>query len=179
MKKKYPEKVYLHIYDLSPINSFLSFFGFGIYHSGLEVYGREYTFAGGGGIFDTKPLEVIESEGVPLRETIELGEIWHSQKDIDDIIYKLRTQFGPNDYNLVTKNCNNFSSDLCKSLLNKDIPDYVNRLANWGRIFEPIITWIMNKIMDVSSNNFSYKSINHSNSSFIPFSGKGQKLNYQ
>lgn len=45
----------LNVYDLSPVNEFGHPIGLGVFHSGLEVDGREYTFAGGGGIFDHDP----------------------------------------------------------------------------------------------------------------------------
>ena len=45
----------LNVYDLSPINEFGHPIGLGVFHSGLEVGGREYSFAGGGGIFDHDP----------------------------------------------------------------------------------------------------------------------------
>lgn len=48
-------KVTLNVYDLSPVNEFGHPIGLGVFHSGLEVDGREYTFAGGGGIFDHDP----------------------------------------------------------------------------------------------------------------------------
>ena len=48
-------QVKLNVYDLSPVNEFGHPVGLGVFHSGLEVDGREYTFAGGGGIFDHDP----------------------------------------------------------------------------------------------------------------------------
>ncbi|CAN0178973.1 unnamed protein product, partial [Hapterophycus canaliculatus] len=38
--------VTLNVYDLSPVNEFGHPIGLGVFHSGLEVDGREYTFAG-------------------------------------------------------------------------------------------------------------------------------------
>lgn len=32
-------------------------FGFGAYHTGVEIAGKEYTFAGGAGIFDMPPKQ--------------------------------------------------------------------------------------------------------------------------
>jgi hypothetical protein len=36
---------------------YLHNFGFGAYHTGVEIAGKEYTFAGGAGIFDMPPKE--------------------------------------------------------------------------------------------------------------------------
>lgn len=44
----------------------------------------------------------------------------------------LRSQFGPNAYNLVTKNCNSFANALVWALLRRTIPSHVNRLADVG-----------------------------------------------
>lgn len=47
-------------------------------------------------------------------------------------IDSLRQDFGPDSYNVLTRNCNTFSSALCEELLGKPIPGYVNRLAWMG-----------------------------------------------
>jgi hypothetical protein len=60
------EKVYLNVYTLpeEDLPKFLSIIpGFGVYHSGVEVYGTEYAFDGsyGGtftGVFSSRPKTV-------------------------------------------------------------------------------------------------------------------------
>ena len=42
----------------------------GLHHSGVEILGKEYSFASGGGIFDSSPKE---APGAQFREAIELG----------------------------------------------------------------------------------------------------------
>ena len=42
----------------------------GLHHSGVEILGREYSFASGGGIFDSTPKD---APGAKFRESIELG----------------------------------------------------------------------------------------------------------
>lgn len=51
----FPVQVILNVYDLSPINEWGYPVGLGVFHSGLEVDGREYTYAGGAGIFSHDP----------------------------------------------------------------------------------------------------------------------------
>jgi len=63
-------KVILNVYDLSPANDCLYSVGMGLHHSGVEILGREYSFASGGGIFDSSPKE---APGAQFREAIELG----------------------------------------------------------------------------------------------------------
>lgn len=45
----------LNVYDLSPVNDWGHPVGLGVFHSGIQVDDREYTFAGGGGIFNHDP----------------------------------------------------------------------------------------------------------------------------
>jgi hypothetical protein len=44
--------------------------GMGLHHSGVEILGKEYSFASGGGIFDSAPKD---APGAKFRESIELG----------------------------------------------------------------------------------------------------------
>jgi PPPDE putative peptidase domain len=63
-------KVLLNIYDLSPANDALWMIGFGLHHSGVEISGTEYSFASGGGIFESTPKQ---ASGAQFRVTVELG----------------------------------------------------------------------------------------------------------
>mmetsp|Transcript_19636 Transcript_19636/g.24769 ORF Transcript_19636/g.24769 Transcript_19636/m.24769 type:complete len:257 (-) Transcript_19636:60-830(-) len=122
-------KVYLNVYDLSPANDYLYHVGFGLHHSGIEILGKEYTFAGGAGIFDHSPQE---APGAKHRERLELGIFEGTSSDVSSIINDLRTQFSPDSYNLITKNCNSFANAFSWALLRKVIPPHVNRLADLG-----------------------------------------------
>ncbi|CAN0025907.1 unnamed protein product [Sphacelaria rigidula] len=51
----------------------------------------------------------------------------------------LRDEFGPDRYNVLTRNCNTFSSALCEALLGRPIPGYVNRLAWMGSWFSCLV----------------------------------------
>lgn len=48
------------------------------------------------------------------------------------IALDLRSQFGPESYNLITKNCNSFANAFVWALLRRTIPPHVNRLADIG-----------------------------------------------
>lgn len=124
-------KVFLNIYDLSPINQYLYPIGFGgLYHTGVEIMGTEYTFASGSGIFNATPKY---APGAIFREQIELGIYDGSSLELNKVLDELRNgKFGPNDYNIVERNCNHFANTLCYKLLNKQIPGYINRLADIG-----------------------------------------------
>lgn len=38
--------VTVNVYDLGDFNGYLTWFGVGIFHSGVEVHGKEYAFGG-------------------------------------------------------------------------------------------------------------------------------------
>lgn len=42
-RTEYAQEVYLNVYDLAEVNSFIYHLGFGFFHSGVEINGREYT----------------------------------------------------------------------------------------------------------------------------------------
>jgi len=122
--------VVLNVYDLSPANeSCLYSLGLGVHHSGVEILGQEYSFASGAGIFDSTPKEVPNAK---FRESIKMGSFDGGAAEVRSAISDLRQNFGPEDYNLVRKNCNHFANALCWRLLRKSIPGHVNRIADIG-----------------------------------------------
>lgn len=122
-------KVFLNVYDLTPANDYLYPIGFGLHHSGVEILGSEYSFASGGGIFDSTPKQAA---GARFRATIEMGAYDGGQAELQRAISELRDSFGPDDYNLIRKNCNHFANALCWKLLRRTLPGHVNRLADFG-----------------------------------------------
>jgi len=128
--------IILNIYDLSPANDCLHPVGFGVYHSGVEILGTEYSFASGSGIFEYSPKEAPPAK---FRESIELGAYEGGSGELRSVISDLRRDFGPYEYNVVTKNCNSFSNALVWSLLGRQIPSYVNRLADIGSFFSCLL----------------------------------------
>ena len=57
--------------------------GMGIHHSGVEILGREYSFASGGGIFDSSPKD---APGAQFREAIELGTFEGGSSEVQSAI---------------------------------------------------------------------------------------------
>ncbi|KAG6658552.1 hypothetical protein CIPAW_04G169900 [Carya illinoinensis] len=101
-------QVVLNVYDLSPINNYTSWFGFGVFHSGIEVHGKEYGFGAhelsASGVFEVEPRSCPASE-------------YHGDT-----------------YHLIFKNCNHFTDDISWRLTGKHIPGWVNRLARVGAL---------------------------------------------
>ena len=45
---------------------------------------------------------------------------------------QLKEEYKAREYSLVSQNCNHFADELCRRLLNKRIPSFINRLARIG-----------------------------------------------
>jgi hypothetical protein len=126
-RRRAAEPVFVNVYDLYDGNAYVYGLGLGAYHSGVEVYGVEYTFGSGGGVFSHPPKEAPGSERVPLRESILLGETHLSEAglwwcwppvvdrgfvrascvlciaEIKSIVDSLRDEFHGSAYNVLTK----------------------------------------------------------------------------
>ncbi|EDR29738.1 hypothetical protein, conserved [Entamoeba dispar SAW760] len=112
-------------------NTYLYPIGMGAYHTGVCIFGREYSFCDGG-IFDTRPKDVE----APFRTSINMGIFRGNYKDLQYIVDSLRSEFAPGTYNLYNKNCNCFSNTLCLKLVQHPIPTWINRMAWYGNQFE-------------------------------------------
>ncbi|KAK8520431.1 hypothetical protein V6N13_031118 [Hibiscus sabdariffa] len=133
-------KVVLHVYDLTHINNVSYWFGLGVYHSGIEVHGKEYGFGSHefpvSGVFEVEPKNC---PGFAYRRSIPLGSISIPLSEFTEFIEKIASQYHGNSYNLVSKNCNHFTDDVARKLTGKSIPRWVNRLARLGALFSCIL----------------------------------------
>lgn len=130
------QEIILNVYDLNEANEYLYPAGFGVYHSGVQIGGKEYTFAGGGGIFSHDPKD---APGARYRCSVNMGTVEGGQSAVDDAISRLRGEFGPDRYNLINRNCNSFSDAFCQELTGKGIPGWVNRVAYIGSWFSCLV----------------------------------------
>ena len=132
--------VRVHVYDLNTdLNAYGIYLGVGIFHTGCEVYGREYAFGyhdapNETGVFDLEP------RGAPApavyRETIEIGETKYSVEECERVIGRLKRAFTGPSYDLLKRNCNSFTEALVEALCPEGggkVPGYVNRLAHIGQ----------------------------------------------
>ena len=124
-----PTTVWLNVYDLAPANEIMFPLGLGLYHTGVEIYGTEYTFADTAGVFSHPPKAVPNAK---LRLQLDLGPC--DPTLVASVVSTLSSsdKFGPNDYNILQNNCNHFAQALVWNLLQKPIPVWINRLANLG-----------------------------------------------
>jgi len=128
------EPVILNVYDMFWTNDYTGNMGLGVYHSGLEVYGREYAYGGHpfpfSGIFDIAPRAAGElGEQFRFKQAIHLGNTDFRSCDVEKILEEMGKEFRGDRYHLMSRNCNHFSGAFASILVGKDIPSWVNRLA--------------------------------------------------
>lgn len=123
--------LYLNVYDLTPINNYLYWFGLGVFHSAIEVYGSEYAFGAHeyatSGVFEVVPRSC---PGFVYRRSILLGSTEMSSSEFQSFMEHISAKYHGDTYHLVSKNCNHFTDDVCQQLTGKSIPRWVNRLAH-------------------------------------------------
>ena len=125
--------VTLHIYDVSHdprignFNAFAKSLNGGIYHTAVEVYGREISF--GGSKLNTTGIFVCKPRKCPMhhyRESLYLGDCDLSPDQVNQIIAKMQPEWMAPSYDLLRKNCVFFSREFVAELGCGDIPEYIN-----------------------------------------------------
>jgi len=129
------EPVRVNVYDMYWLNEYASPLGVGVFHAGIEVYGVEYAYGGHpfafSGIFELTPQSAEElGDNFRFRESIVLGETDFSGQEIRKMVQQMGLEYRGDQYHLINKNCNHFSAALAKTLTGKEIPAWINRLAN-------------------------------------------------
>ncbi|KAL8205254.1 hypothetical protein R6Q57_008805 [Mikania cordata] len=125
--------VYLNVYDISTINTCISWTGIGAFHTGLEVHGVEYGFGchqeSESGVFEIEPRKC---PGFKFRESILMGTTKLTPNQVQRFIELQSNNYYGDTYHLFGKNCNHFCDDICYKLTGNRIPKWVNRLARIG-----------------------------------------------
>ncbi|KAM5573036.1 deSI-like protein [Rosa sericea] len=132
-RKRTRALLYLNVYDLTPVNNYLYWFGFGVFHSGIEVHGMEYGFGAheypSSGVFEVEPRSC---PGFIFRRSLLLGSTDMSRTELRSFMEQLSGKYHGDTYHLIAKNCNHFTDEVCLRLTGKPIPGWVNRLARVG-----------------------------------------------
>ncbi|KAL8936182.1 MAG: hypothetical protein Q9216_005066 [Gyalolechia sp. 2 TL-2023] len=145
-------EVYINVYDLLPpgkVSSTLWFLGSSLLHTGVVInsLNREYAFGGHthphvSGVYSTAPGQ--EPPGGTFRCSLLQGFTLRAPYEIDAVIKEVSRAFPGTSYNLLTNNCNHFSSFLCEKLTGRPAPTWMNRAATIGVILPCIVPrdWI-------------------------------------
>jgi len=117
------------------LSSVLWTFGTSLLHSGVVINGKEYAYGGHDkrgvtGVYWTHPK--TEPPGGTFRTEIPHGLTFATQAEIDSIIQRASIEFDGSAYNILTRNCNHFTSYLCQKLTGRPGPGWLNRAATIG-----------------------------------------------
>ncbi|KAF2002787.1 DUF862-domain-containing protein [Amniculicola lignicola CBS 123094] len=131
-------EVKIHVYDLLPpgkVSSVLWAIGSSLLHSGVVIGNKEYAYGGHDqrrltGVYWTKPGQ--EPPGGTFRQELLHGFSFRPEEELKTIIHEASEQFQGTSYNLLTKNCNHFTSYLCEKLTSRPAPSWLNRAASIG-----------------------------------------------
>lgn len=122
--------IYLNIYDITSFNKLLRIFGIGIYHTGIQIFDTEFAFYPGNfdqtGITEEVPFS---NQKIKFLKQIKLGETKLSFNEIEEIISELKIEYIASSYDAFEKNCNHFTNEFSKKLLNQEIPKNINRIS--------------------------------------------------
>ena len=138
--------VYVNVYDMRPENNWGYHLGIGVWHTGVQLFNSmEVTFGGHPGDFTGVFSVPPKSIPLPLRHSIRVGTLTKSPVEIKAILEQISADYPGNSYNILHRNCNHFSDDLCRRLLGKGIPGYINRLAGIASLMK---CWLPPTIRD-------------------------------
>ena len=118
-----------------------------VYHTSIQVYGKEYFF--GGGICETNPKQT--PYGKPIEE-IPLGETQIPKEVFLDYLKDIDHKFTPEKYDLINHNCNMFTADIAEFLTGKPLDKKYSGQAKTlldspaGQMFKPYLTAMQSQI---------------------------------
>lgn len=135
--------VYLNLYDVSNAiniqllngiiaNKNAAFKLGGVFHAGVEINGREWTFgfvSEGSGVKAKTPRTDPQHH---FRETVRLPNTRLSEKEVFELLENLSREYMGSSYSLLTRNCCHFAEDLCQQLGVGSLPPWVHRLHRVG-----------------------------------------------
>lgn len=135
------EDVRLSLYDVSTMNTITYPFGWGKFHSGVEVYGNEYIYTKEG-IYDISPQSGAERSAgkYKFRRSIALGKTALNKKEVSDLIDGLQPDFSTSLYDPISNNSNHFANTVSKKLCGRAIPQSVNLVSDLAAfsLFYPV-----------------------------------------
>eukprot|EP01060_Flectonema_neradi_P013760 TRINITY_DN20484_c0_g1_i1.p1 TRINITY_DN20484_c0_g1~~TRINITY_DN20484_c0_g1_i1.p1 ORF type:complete len:243 (+),score=22.02 TRINITY_DN20484_c0_g1_i1:63-791(+) len=172
--KKQQYEVKLNIYHLlgRKANSAYAKLGFGLFHTGLEINGCEYSY-GDSGVFNSVPTR--GGVGV-FGYSLTLGTVKISYDQLNWVVGGMEQGWDADSYHVVCRNCNDFTSamfnkifDVCSGEsdieLVREIPRHINRIARISRILPE--RFLDNIILKSSGSSSSSSSCNSSKSNSI------------
>jgi len=127
-------KVFLRVYNLG--QTFLTRWhnslakSYGAFHTGVEIYGKEWCF--GSTQDDSSGVCWIPPGGCDqhdFRESLYMGSTKLSEQEVERVLVFMMTEWPGSSYDMLRRNCHNFSEALCERLGIARPPAWVNELA--------------------------------------------------
>ncbi|KAK5011590.1 hypothetical protein LTR28_012500 [Elasticomyces elasticus] len=151
-------EIKINVYDLLPpgkLSSILWTLGGALLHSGVVIKGKEYAYGGHdmrgvSGVYWTRPQ--LEPSGGTFRCRILQGSTTRSEQEINRIVNEACGRFLGTSYNLLTNNCNHFTSYLCERLSSEPAPAWLNRAASIGLALPCVVPqeWVLSPDHDTA-----------------------------
>ena len=92
----------------------------GVWHTAVNVFGKEYFY--GGGICIGEPKKT--PYGYPVKE-LDYGYTNKTQEDLHNYIRSINSQYTLSTYDVLNHNCNHFTDDALFFLVGKHLPDSI------------------------------------------------------
>lgn len=138
--RRHLQTVMLNVYDLdgstelATLNGLLRPFGTGVFHCGVQVFDKEWSFRGsyhreGSGIFHCSPAQCA---GLKPRESVSLGMTTLFADEVVQVIKELEPQWSSRSYDMLRRNCSHFCEEFCRCLRVDPPPSWVMSLAGAG-----------------------------------------------
>jgi len=145
--------VFLNVYE--PKQGMKGLPGFGVYHTGVQVWGQEYTFAGGpsavSGIVAHQPKKAPSGQGWQYKETLQIGVTSLTRPQLQMLVSEMGREYPANSYHLTDRNCNHFATAFCEKLTGRGIPSYINRAARIGSLAKGFMNLPNNTSVDATA----------------------------
>ncbi|KAI4101088.1 MAG: hypothetical protein LQ339_005211 [Xanthoria mediterranea] len=134
-------EIRINVYDLLPpgkLSTTLWHLGFPLLHTGLVITSLNHEYAFGGhsipsqtGVYYIQPGRE-DPQIVTFRLSYFCGISHLPTRDLHAVIAEVSKGFLGPSYNLLTNNCNHFTSKLCEALTGERAPGWMNRAAGIG-----------------------------------------------
>jgi len=135
--------VYVNIYDVAMIlNSTFRRFGIGVYHTSVQIYNREYSYAGHRGattgVRVTNPRDSSWIQDTLYFDTIYMGRSPLSPLEVSRVYRSLRNEYRGHSYSPMLFNCNDFTRGfLLRVGIRRPLPTFVSRVRDIGQWVVP------------------------------------------
>ena len=123
----------------------------GIWHTGIICYGIEYYF--GGGVNRLPEGAFSRQNGLQPSQVIALGMTQKTKPELEAWLDTIRSRYTQQTYDLINHNCNNFSDEVAKWLLDgTGIPQHIVDLPRtvfstpMGAMLRPMIEGMQNQV---------------------------------